>query len=59
LELTEGDTRSFLEEYLLSEDKIKLIQQMEEECRDIESQAEQLLDKLFPQYQKIHSFYQL
>lgn len=58
LELTEEKTRSLLDEFLLSRDKIQLVQQMDKECREIESLAEQLLDKLLPQYQKIHSFYE-
>ena len=58
LELTETETSSLLEEFLLSRDKIQLVQQMEKECKEIESQAEQLLDKLLPQYHKIHSFYE-
>jgi len=58
LELTEDKTRSLLEEFLLSRDKIQLVQQMDKECKEIESQAEQLLDKLLSQYHKIHSFYE-
>ena len=58
LELTEAETGSLLEEFLLSRDKIQLVQQMDKECKEIESQAEQLLDKLLPQYHKMHSFYE-
>ncbi len=52
-----GDLRESVTEFLAIYSRGELITIMEKECREIESQVEELFDKLLPYYRRMRSFY--
>jgi hypothetical protein len=51
------DLKELLTEFLTRHTRTELITIMETECREIESQVEELFDELLPYYRRMRSFY--
>jgi len=54
----ESELKAILDEFLTLSSRKKLLVQMEKECREVEARVVQLLDRLSPQYTRVHSYYE-